>query len=127
MKCNYLSLNLNTSNCNSSMTILHLNIRFLNKNFKEFHEFLVSIRNRLEVICLTETRKKNDPLLNIKISQYKFYHVDSQTSAGEVAVYVSDNCTFKLCPNQCIMPNSECLWLELSTPNSNEKIIVGTM
>ena len=28
------------------------------------------------------------------IPQYKFYHVDSQTSAGGVAVYVSDNFTF---------------------------------
>ena len=109
------------------MTILHLNIRSLNKNFDQLHEFLVSIRTRPDVICLTETRIKNDPLVNITISQYKFYHVDSQTSAGGVAVYVSDNFTSKSCPNQYVMPNSECLWLELSTPNSNEKFTVGTV
>ena len=114
-------------NCNNSLTILHLNIRSLNKNFDELHKFLVSSRIRSAVICLTETRIKNDPLVNITISQYKFCHVDSQISVGRVAVYVSDNFTFKLCPNQYVIPNSECLWLELSTPHSNEKFIVGTV
>ena len=126
-KCTYISPNSSMPNCNNSLTILHFNIRSLNKNFDHLHEFLVSIRIRPDVICLTETRIKNDPLVNITIPQYKFYHVDSQTSAGGVAVYVSDNFTSKLCPNQYVMPNSECLWLELSTPNSNEKFAVGTV
>ena len=91
-------------NCNNSLTILHLNIRSLNKNFDELHKFLVSIRIRSAVICLTETRIKNDPLVNITISQYKFCHVDSQISAGREALYVSDNFTFKLCPNQYVIP-----------------------
>ena len=116
--CTYISPNSSMPNCNNSLTILHLNIRFLNKNFDELHKFLVSIRIRPDVICLTETRIKNDPVLNIMIPQYKFYHVHSQTSAGGVAVYVSDNVTSKLCPNQYVMPNSESLWLELSTPKS---------
>ena len=114
-------------NCNNSLTILHLNIKSLNKNFDELHELLVAIRIRPDVICLTETRIKNDPLVNITVPQYKFYHVDAQTSASGIAVYVSDNFTFKLCPNQYVLPNSECLWLELSTPNSNEKFSVGTV
>ena len=114
-------------NCNNSLTILHLNIRSLNNNFNQLHEFLVSIRIRPDVICLTETRIKNDPLVNITISQYKFYHVDSQISASGVVVYVFDNFTSKLCPNQYVMPNSECLLLELSTPISNEKFTVGTI
>ena len=118
---------LNMPNCNNSLTILHLNIRSLNKNFDKLHEFLVSIRIRIDVICLTETRIKNDPLVYITIPQYKFCHVDSRTSFGGVAVYVSNNFTFKLCPNQYVMPNSECLWLELSTPNLNEKFTVGTV
>ena len=100
----YISLNSSMPNCNNSLTILHLNIRSLNKNFDQLHEFLVSIRIRPDVICLTETRIKNDPLVNITIPQYKFYHVDSQTSAGGVVVYVSDNFTSKLCPNQYVMP-----------------------
>ena len=126
-KCTYISPNSSMPNCNNSLTILHLNIRSLNKNFDQLHEFLVSIRIRPDVICLTETRIKNDPLVNITIPQYKFYHVDSQISAGRVAIYVSDNFTSKLCPNQSVIPNSECLWLELSTPNSNEKFTVGTV
>ena len=125
-KCIYLSSNLNLPNCNNSLTTLHLYIRSLNKNFDELREFLVSIRIRPDVICLTGSRIKNDPLVNITIPPYKFYHVDSQTSSGGVAVYISDKFTFKLCPNQYVMPNSECLWLELFTPNSNEKFIVGT-
>ena len=40
---------------------------------------------------------------------------------------MSDNITCKLCPDQHIMSNSECLWLELCTSNSTEKFIVGTV
>ena len=65
-------------NYNNSLTILHLNIKSLNKNFDELYEFLVSFRLRPDVMCLTETRIKNDPLVNITIPQYKFFHVDSQ-------------------------------------------------
>ena len=125
--CTYLSPNSDSPNHNNSLTILHLNIRSLNKNFDELYDFLVSFRLRPDVICLTETRIYNDPLDNITIPQYKFFHVDSQSSAGGVAVYVSDNITCKLCPDQYIMSNSECLWLELCKSNSTEKFIVGTV
>ena len=121
-KCTYLSPNSNKLDCNNFLTILHLKIRSLNKNFDKLHKFLVSFRIRSDIICVTEIRIKNDPLVNITIPQYKFYRVNSQTSAGEVAVYVSDNFTCKLCPSQNVMPNSECLWLELSTSNSNENL-----
>ena len=77
--------------CNNSLTILHLNIRSLNKNFDELHEFLASFRIRPDVNYLTKTQIKNDSLVNIAIPQYKLRHVDSQTSAGGVAVYVSDH------------------------------------
>ena len=123
-KCTYISPNSSMPNCNNSLTILHLNIKSLNKNFDQLHEFLVSIRIRPDVICLTKTRIKNDPLVNITIPQYKFYHVDSQISAGGVAVYVSDNFTSKLCPNQYVMLNSECLWLELFTPIQMKNLLL---
>ena len=109
------------------MTILHPNIRSLNKNFDELHKFLVPFRTRPDVICLTETRIKIDLLVNITIPQYNLYRANSQTSAGGVAVDVSDKFTCKLCPNQYEMSNCECLWLELPTFKSNEKFIFGTL
>ena len=109
------------------LTILHPNIRSLNKNFDELHKFLVSFRAKPDVIWFTETQIKIDLLVNITIPQYNSYHANFLTSAGRVAVDVSDNFTCKLCLNQYEMPNCECLWLKLSTSNSNEKFIVGTL
>ena len=54
-------------------------------------------------------------------------HVDLQSSAGGVAVYVSDKFKCNPCSNLCIMPSSEYLWLKLSRANSTEKFIVGTI
>ena len=44
-----------------------------------------------DIIGLSETRIKDEPLINIDLPGYRFVHVDSLSNAGEVAALVSNN------------------------------------
>ena len=72
---------------NHFLVLLHVNIWSLHKNFDKLYDFLVELNFLPDVICLTETRIKLHPLLNISLPNYTFFHTDS-TSSGGVEIYV---------------------------------------
>jgi len=127
--CEYFNMNIKPLKMNktSSLILLHVNIRLLNKNFNLFHEFLVSLKYTPDLICLTETRLKEQPLINVSIPNYNFYHVNSSTAAGDVAVYVLNKLKVKPFTTQIKLPISECLWLEISEPKSKVNFFIGTL
>ena len=88
--CDYLDLNSkrSTFDPNRFLVLLHINIRLLHKNFDNLYDFLVELNFLPDVICLTETRIKLHPLLNISLPNYTFFHTDSTTNAGGVGIYV---------------------------------------
>ena len=98
----------------NSLKLLHLNIRSLTKNFDALFEFISSLSFTPDLVCLTETRIKNQSLANITIPGCSFAHVNSLDSAGGVAIYISKNFNFKLCKNQHHLHNSEAIWLDIS-------------
>ena len=51
---------------------MHVNIRSLNKNFDEFHDYIQSLSFISNVICLSESRIKNQPQVNIELTGDKF-------------------------------------------------------
>ena len=64
IKCNYLDLNKTvqhavTFNNPDSLILMHINIRLLNKNFDEFHDYIKSLSFIPSIICLSESRIKN--------------------------------------------------------------------
>ena len=128
-KCKYFDLNLNHLKVdkNHSLILLHVNIRSLHKNFELFHEFLVTLNFNPDIICLTETRLKNEPLINIELPHHKFVHVDTTTAAGGVAIYISDKLQYEPSPIQYKLSSSECLWLEVSEISQKSKFIVGVV
>ena len=73
---------------------MHLNIRSLTKNFDALCEFISSLSFTPDLVCLTETRIKDQPLVNKTIPGNSFAHVNSQSSAGGVAIYTSNNLNF---------------------------------
>ena len=77
----------------------------------------------LLIFTLTETRIKDQPLANIILPGNSFAHVNSQSSVGGVAIYISNNLNFKLCKNQHHLHNSEAIWLDIS--DQKNKYIVG--
>jgi len=79
--CKYFDMNsklFNNSRNSNSLILLHLNIRSLLKNFDLLYEFLESLTVSPDIICLTETRIKNCPLININIPNYRFMQTQPQ-------------------------------------------------
>ena len=115
----------------TTMSIIHINIRSLNKpeNFEALHEFLTLLPYSLDIVCVSETRLKGNPLINISLPDYNFVHSDSVTNAGGVAVYVSTKYKFKLdCDLEMILNGCKKLWLNIKTNDiSNQKFTVGVI
>ena len=51
---------------------MHVNIRSLNKNFDEFHDYIQFLSFISSVICLSESRIQNQSQVNIELAGYKF-------------------------------------------------------
>ena len=66
----------------NSLIPVHLNIRSLFKHFDSLCLFLQSLPFKPAMICLTETRVKDQPLAKINLSNYSFVHTQSHSNAG---------------------------------------------
>ena len=116
--CEYYDTNCKLIQKNS-LLLLHINVRSLSKNFDLLHEFLTSLNSIPQVICISESRIKNHPLVNIDLPNYSFLHVDSDTNAGGVAMYVHNSINFTLAQKQYKLNNSESLWIDFREPSGN--------
>ena len=65
------------------------------------------------MICFSESRIKGQPSLNLSIPNYIFLHVDSETHAGGVAMYIREILKFKICQKQHQLTDSEALWIKI--------------
>jgi len=77
------------------------------------------------VICLTETRIKNEPLTKLKQTNYSFIHADSKTNAGGVAMYDLNTLEFELCQKQYQLTNSESIFISIN--NLTQPLIIGVI
>ena len=112
------------SKLKDSLSIIHFNVRSLQKNFDAFYEFLCNQPCSPDIICVTETRLKTQPLLNIDISGYTFVHIDSPTAAGGVAMYISNALQFSVLNNlQLTVNECENIWIKLHDSN----LIISTI
>ena len=127
--CDYLDLNSKrpTFDPNRSLVFLHVNIRSLHKNFDNLYDFLVELKFLPDVICLTETRIKLHPLLNISLPNYTCFHIDFTTNAGGVGIYALNKIQLKKSITQYNFLKSECLWLDISENNFKTELTVGAV
>ena len=93
--CKFIDVNSIFNNCNDSLILLHLNMRSLQKNFDYLYRFLSTFPTKPDVICISETKIKDKPLLNISIPGYIFLHVNSFTNAGGVGIYIIDTLQYE--------------------------------
>ena len=125
--CNYLDVNnLNFTAGNNTLTLLHVNVRSLQKNFDSLYDFFQSLKFLPHVICLSETRLKNQPSTNLNIPNYGFVHVDSDTSAGGVGLYILNSVNYKIRENQYQLANSESFWINIIL-NKTSSCILGVV
>ena len=54
---------------------------------------MYSLSEKPDIVAITETKLNNNTVTNIDIhvSGYKFYHVDSMTAAGGAGIYVRNS------------------------------------
>ena len=78
--CKYSNINsIFFNNRVEHLFLFHLNIRSLQKNFDDLQEIIYSFKEKPHIICLSETKIKNNPLLNFSIPGYKFVNANSLT------------------------------------------------
>ena len=66
LKCHYFDISKNNQinmKDKNSLSIIHLNIRSFNKNFDKLYDFLLCLTFTPDVLCLSESRIKNNLLL----------------------------------------------------------------
>ena len=98
----------------------------MHKNYDILHELIESLQTLPHVICITETRIKNQPLSNLDLPNYSFVHVNSTTNARGAAMYITDNLIYKVCENQYQLCNSEALWFN-SIDQSDTSFVIGVI
>ena len=113
--CEYYDINCTLVNGNSddALILLHVNIRSLQKNFDPLCELITLLNFTPQIICITETRIKDQPLINVAIPNYSFVHANSTSNAGGVAVYLHCSLKYILYHQQFCLSNSECMWIKV--------------
>ena len=74
--------------------------------------------------CITETRIKDQPAINIDITGYKFFFVKSFNNAGGVGVYINDTLNCRVLNRFHVdLPSCENIWLNVITKDSKSYIV----
>ena len=98
----------------NSLSIFHVNIKSLTKNFDALYELISSLPVSPDVICVSEARIKGDPWINISIPNYNFFHKDSPTNAEGIAIYALKKHQFKVIQEfKLNLKGCEELWIKL--------------
>ena len=67
-----------------------------------------------KIICFSESRINQKPLVNLELPNYKLVHIDSPTPAGRIAVYVSNKLRIEIVSNLSLnIDGCENMWIKL--------------
>ena len=107
------------------VTIIHVNIVSLLKNFDAFTNFLNKFQKAVDIICLSETRLNDGKLSYCSLPGYRLFCNNSVTRAGGSAIYVSDRLTCSQLSQIKIKCNGcEDVWVKVNLHN-NETLVLG--
>ena len=85
-----------------TFSVLHLNVRSLNKNFESLKELLTTINFEFKVICLTEMwctyNQRNETLFNLE-NYTSINQVRKDGRGGGICVFIHNSLMFKLRPD----------------------------
>ena len=113
----------------NSFSVLHINIRSMNKNFEKLREYLSHAKGNFSVITLTETWCNDDETDKNSLWQLPNYTAihqirNSSQKGGGIALYVHNSLNYKIPKNKNINSNDiECLSIEIVSKTSKHVII----
>ena len=110
-------------------SVLHLNIRSLNKNFEKFREFFSTLNSKFNVICFSETWASHDISKDSRF-QLEGYNIVYQNRinkrGGGVSIFIDKSYDFKIRNDLCVNSNSiESLSIEILNDNKTKNIILN--
>ena len=97
----------------NELFLLHINIRSLQKNFDDLVNLISQFTVIPDITCITETRLKNSPLINISIPGYDFVKANTSSFAGGVGMYVSSKLNFEVIAKNTLDANCEDIWVSV--------------
>ena len=140
LKCKYYnpnSFDLDFQPDISLCAYLHFNMRSLQGNFEKLRDILLLIKSSPDIISISETKiqnktythcRKNEPLSNIALDGYQFYHVPSPTNAGGVVMYISNQLSHDAAEDfELKLTACEDMWFTIFSKTSEEKFLVGVV
>ena len=113
----------------NSFSILHINIRSLNKNFEKLREYLCLVKRDFSVAYLTETWCNDEKATQNSLLQLPNYTPIHQIRkngqrGGGVVLYVHNSLNFKILKKQSINSNDlECSCIEIFRKNAKNIIV----
>ena len=110
-----------------TFSVLHLNVRSLNKNFESLKELLTTINFEFKVICFTERwctdDQRNETLFNLE-NYTSINQVRKHERGGGICVFIHNSLTFKLRSDLGTNSNDiESLVIEIINKNSKNFVI----
>ena len=120
-------------NCEpGQLSLLHSNIRSVQKNFRSLEFYLDSLNHNFDVIALTETWLNEVTLDGFNPQHYKTENVcRSNKSGGGVSVMINESLDYKVRNDIAIMnENFESLFVEIvkcRTGSNSNNVIVGVI
>ena len=109
-------------------SLLHLNIRSLQKHFDQLKTLLDLVNYRFSIIALTETWLQSSPHSYFNLEGYKLITNNRQgKTGGGVALYIDCELNFKIREDlNCFSDTLESLFVEITVPKAKD-IIAGVM
>ena len=111
----------------NSFSVLHLNIRSINKNFEAFTEFFSKLNHIFGVICFSETWASEENVNKNSTFQLKNYNVIHQVrnsrKGGGLCIFIHESLCYKLRKDLSINPEAiESLSIEISNKKASNLI-----
>ena len=83
-------------NSYSNLSILHLNIHSIQLHIDELRNLLSMLNHSFDIIALSESKLKNDPVTNINIDGYQIPRItNTESEKGGTMLYVLNGINFK--------------------------------
>ena len=109
----------------NDFSVLHVNIRSINKNGDELLIYLESIDKKFDIICLSETWITGLPVVDDIFPSYTSFHsIRKNKNGGGCAIYINKKFKASVISEHTINePFIETVFTQISLPNKN--LIVG--